>query len=81
MVIILCSALAAGCFSRGDVNHSTAWYDRMRGKIALDHGIRLKTALLDRPVGDRYVNRELWETAKRPLTHEQTTLFARNGMR
>ena len=39
------------------------------------------TRLIDQPAGSSYLNGRLWEDAHNPLTHEQTTLLAVNGIR
>jgi len=48
-----------------------------------EHETRLgfHTRLVDQPAGSAYLNAGLWIDAIDPLTHEQTTLLALNGLR
>ncbi len=39
------------------------------------------TRLIDQPAGSLYLNGGLWDDAHNPLSHEQTTLLAVNGLR
>ena len=44
-------------------------------------GFVLRTTLLDRPAGDEYLARGLWDAATQPLPHELAARLSRNGVR
>ena len=44
-------------------------------------GFMLRTTLIDRPAGDEYLARGLWDSATQPLPHELAARLARNGVR
>ena len=54
-------------------------WDQVRGGSA--PGLVLRTALVDRPAGDGYLNAGLWAAASRPLPHETAALLGHNGIR
>jgi len=70
-----------GCFFRKSDQRASGWLDQMRGLATPEGTIALRTVLIERPVGDRYLAHDLWTTAHKPLTHEHSTLLARNGVR
>jgi hypothetical protein len=85
-----CVALAAflvlstaGCTTDGR-SHSTAWYTTLpgfRGPTGPDV-VQLEWGLIERPVGDRYLNEELWALANEqvvPLERKDT--LENNGLR
>jgi hypothetical protein len=82
--LLLALALApalAGCFFRKSEQRASGWLDDMRRAAAPAGTIGLRTVLVERPVGDRYLSHGLWADAHKPLSHEHTTLLARNGVR
>ncbi|OWK44344.1 hypothetical protein [Fimbriiglobus ruber] len=74
---------ARGCISSKSESRSAGgWWDQFRAITGgPDGGMHLKTALIDRPAGDPYLNKGLWEAVGRPLPHELTTRLAQNGLR
>jgi hypothetical protein len=75
-LLLLC---VVGCFPKADNLRPAAIWDRMRG--AEPDGYIVRSVLLDRPIGDAYLNRDIWSTAARPVPHELATLLAQNGLR
>jgi hypothetical protein len=80
LALALVPALA-GCFFRKSEQRASEWLDRMRAAATPEGTIALRTVLIERPVGDRYLAHDLWAAANKPLTHEHATLLARNGVR
>ncbi|MGL6073957.1 MAG: hypothetical protein ACRC8S_07335 [Fimbriiglobus sp.] len=77
--VALLVVTGVGCFSTPAKLRPQAIWDQMRGKTTEAHVVR--SMLLDRPVGDAYLTRDIWTSAARPLPHELTTLLAHNGLR
>jgi hypothetical protein len=84
--LVLVCALVAGCLStRSDVNVSN--YEQGEGTPASGDavGIDLYVAVAERPVGDRYLNRGLWEFAdeQTPFEHDldRKSQIDQNGFR
>ncbi len=76
--VVVLIATVAGCLPRvSDIRPAGLW-DRMRGNT---DGFVVRSVLIDQPVGDAYLNKQLWATAGRPLPHELSTLLAQNGLR
>lgn len=43
--------------------------------------LEFHTRLIDQPAGSDYLNRGVWDSTTSPITHQQTTLLAVNGLR
>jgi hypothetical protein len=80
LLVLVCAA-ATGCLFRGPDSRSAGWFDRVRGLTGVESGLTLRTVLIERPAGDPYLSRGLWESAGKPVPHELSTLLARNGLR
>ena len=78
LLVLVCAA-ATGCLFRGSDSRSAGWYDRVRAMTG--SGPAIRTVLIERPAGDPFLSRGLWASAGKPLTHEQSALLARNGLR
>ncbi|HVK18271.1 MAG TPA: hypothetical protein VM533_15120 [Fimbriiglobus sp.] len=78
LMVLVCAA-ATGCLFRGSDARSAGWYDRVRSMTG--SGLAVRTVLIERPAGDPYLSRDLWASAGKPLSHEQSALLARNGLR
>jgi hypothetical protein len=79
----LLAGLLAGCTS-GSAVKSTSWLDRFRKGTVLQGPdvVVLEVALIQRPVGDRYLNAELWETAdEQVIALESRAQLEDNGFR
>ncbi len=61
LLLGLLAACLAGC-TTGEVAHSTSWLARLRpfGAPTGADVVQIDVALLERPLGDRYINRDLW---------------------
>jgi len=74
LVLALLCGMAAGC-TQPQSARSTSWFERLR---AADFGkdvIQLDVALLERPIGDAFLDRELWK-----YTDEQTVALDRKAV-
>ena len=78
----LLAALAAGCAA--PTAHTTGWWERMRpfqGPTGPDV-VQMDVALLERPVGDPYVNHGLWASAdEQVVALERKAVLEDNGLR
>lgn len=73
---------AAGCAAQEQSALSSSWLQRMRQQ-AIDgpHAI-LDVALIERPAGDRYINRELWDSIDELVVDlDRRTSLDDNGLR
>jgi hypothetical protein len=84
--ILTCAVLAgllAGCLNANSVRPKH-WFDRLRpfsGPAGPDV-IVMDVAILECPLGDRYVNEELWtRTDEQVVELERKALLAENGLR
>jgi hypothetical protein len=55
-------------------------FDRVFGRAAVD-GLFVESVLFERPVGDSFLDRELWSRARTPLPPETEAILAENGLR
>ncbi len=83
--IVGCAACAAavGCFTRPDrppVN-SGGPVVRSLAPVVQTEGVVLESVILERPVGDRFLNRDLWADALPVGTQEARVLFSENGLK
>jgi hypothetical protein len=79
LVCVAAAAVAAGgCLFHGADPRSTGW---LRGLSGGESGLAVRTVLIDRPAGDSYLSRGLWDSAGKPVRHELAVLLAQNGLR
>ena len=79
----LCGYLLAGC-AGGVTVQSSAFLDSLRASQGLTGAdvIQVDAALIESPVGDRYLNEDLWTVADdQVLTLERKALLEDNGFR
>lgn len=79
---LLC-VLLAGCLSH-ETAHKAAWLERLRPFQGPDVAdvVVMDVALLERPVGDHYLNADLWDLADEQVVPlEQKSLLEENGFR
>jgi hypothetical protein len=76
---VLCAA-AAGCLTRGD-RPSGESIARSLAPVTPLEGVYLESVLLERPLGDPFLDRELWEAALPVGSQESRVLLAENGLR
>src|SRR5438552_11964646 len=77
-MILVCAA--AGCLTRSDRPSGAAVARSLAPAVAVE-GVYLESVILERPVGDRFLDRDLWAStlpAGGPETH---TLLSENGLR
>src|SRR5262249_31000495 len=79
----LLTALLAGC-ATGKVPHAVTWLDHLRpfqGPTGPDV-VSMQVALIERPVGDPYLNHELWAGAdEQAIPLERKVVLEDNGLR
>jgi hypothetical protein len=77
--IVVCAAVA-GCLSRGDRPAGTS-VARSLGPAAPAEGVYLESVILERPLGDRFLDRDLWADALPVGGPETRALLDENGLR
>jgi hypothetical protein len=79
----LLAGLLAGC-SSGPPVHTTNWLDRLlspAGPVG-SYAVQLDFALIERPLGDGYLNQDLWVAAdEQVIALEKRALLEGNGIR
>jgi hypothetical protein len=79
--LALVVGFAAGCIEPQPVR-STSWSDRLRTSTFGKDIVQLDVALLERPVGDPFLNKELWNyTDEQTVPPEQKATLDDNGFR
>src|SRR5262249_8842816 len=79
----LLAVLLAGC-AEGSSAHSTSWFDGLR-PFRVPSGsdlVNLEVVLLERPVGDPYINEDIWSYAdEQAVALERKAVLQDNGFR
>src|SRR5262245_32692148 len=76
----LLAGLLAGCAAPPAVP-TTSWLNPFQGPTG-DKVVQMDVAVLERPLGDAYVNRELWDLAdEQALPYERKAALQDNGFR
>lgn len=83
LAVMLMAGLLVGC-SANETVRSTSWLSRLRplqGPPAAN-AVLVEVALIERPVGDPYLNRQLWELAdEQSVPLERKAIIQDNGFR
>ena len=79
-VIVVCAVTAAGCLTRAE-RPSAAAVVRSLAPVVPAEGVYLESVILERPVGDRFLDRDLWAETLPVGTQEARTLLSENGLR
>src|SRR6516164_6238830 len=79
---LLLLGCAVGCTLPAHVR-GPSWIDRLRAGTAVDpNTVLVETALIERPLGDSYINRELWQdTDELVVGLERREALQANGLR
>jgi hypothetical protein len=77
--IVVCAALA-GCVTRS-ARPPVASIARSLAPAAAVEGVYLESVLLERPVGDKFLDRDLWAAALPVGSQEARVLLSENGLR
>lgn len=77
-VIVACAA--GGCLTRGERPPAAA-VARSFAPVQQTEGVYLETVMLERPVGDSFLDRELWAAALPVGSPETRVLLSENGLR
>lgn len=80
LAIVLACAAAGGCLTRGERGplNSVA---RSLAPVQHTEGIYLESVILERPLGDRFLDRDLWAAALPVGSPETRVLLSENGLR
>jgi hypothetical protein len=76
---VICAA-AAGCLTRAD-RPSGAAVARSLAPVVPVEGVYLESVILERPAGDRFLDRDLWADVLPVGTQEGRALLTENGLR
>jgi hypothetical protein len=77
--IVICAA-AAGCITRTE-RPPTESIVRSLAPIVPVEGVYLESVILERPLGDRFLDRDLWAASLPVGSQETRTLLSENGLR
>lgn len=84
LLLGLLTCLLGGCLTEQPLHPPSSWMERLR----LGQGpgrpdvVVMEVALLERPVGDEYINKELWAlTDEQTIPLERKSLLEDNGLR
>jgi hypothetical protein len=81
LVMTLLCGLAAGC-TEPQTTHSTSWFERLSAPSLGKDIIRLDVALLERRLGDPFLDKELWScTDLQTVPLDQKAVLDDNGFR
>ena len=75
--VVVCAAAAAGCLSRSGGSTRA----RSLGPTPPAEGLFVQSLLIEQPVGDPFLNRELWAAGLPATLSESDALLAENGLR
>src|SRR5688572_4364461 len=79
--IVVCAAVVGGgCLTRA-ARPTTESVARSLAPVVAIEGIYLESVILERPLGDRFLDRELWSEALPVGSQETRTLLSENGLR
>jgi hypothetical protein len=81
LLIAGCAACACGCVTRGERAPASAAALRALDPVVGTNGIYLESVLIDRPLGDAFLDRDLWAAAVPVGSAESSALLAENGLR
>ncbi|MCI0703353.1 MAG: hypothetical protein L0241_19920 [Planctomycetia bacterium] len=79
-VIVCCALSAAGCLFRSDRPAGTSTANAL-APIQPTEGVYVESVILERPVGDPFLDRDLWKDTLPVGSPETLALFAENGLR
>jgi hypothetical protein len=83
LVLLLGTGLLAGC-AGGEAARTTAWRNRLRPPQGPPPSnlVLMEVALIEQPVGDPYVNQQLWDLAdEQVVSLERKPVLQDNGLR
>ena len=79
LTIVLCAA-SAGCFDR-PARPPVESVVRSLAPVVPVEGVYLESVILERPLGDRFLDRDLWNAVEPVGSQEVRTLLSENGLR
>ncbi len=80
VIVVTCAATAGGCLPRGD-RPALGPVARSLAPVQQVEGVYLESVILERPVGDRFLDRDLWAAAQPVGSPEARVLLGENGLR
>lgn len=78
--VFLAACAAGGCLTRGE-RPGLAAVARSFAPVQQTEGVYLETVILERPVGDRFLDRDLWASTLPVGSPETHVLLSENGLR
>jgi hypothetical protein len=78
--IVVCAALAGGCITRTP-RPPVESVARSLAPVVPVEGVYLESVILERPLGDRFLDRDLWAGALPVGSQETQALLSENGLR
>lgn len=81
LLIAGCAACACGCVTRTERAPASAAALRALDPVVGTNGIYLESVLIERPLGDAFLDRDLWAAGVPVGTPEGAALLAENGLR
>jgi hypothetical protein len=79
-VIVVCAAVSGGCVTP-PVRPTAESVARSLAPVVPVEGIYVESVILERPLGDRFLDRELWADALPVGSQETRALLSENGLR
>ena len=76
---VVAALVAAGCRGRGE--RAASAVARSFAPVQQTEGVYLETVILERPVGDRFLDRDLWAATQPVGSPETKVLLSENGLR
>ncbi len=80
VIVIACATAPSGCLTRAE-QPSLASVARSLAPVQQVEGIQLESIILERPIGDRFLDRELWDSTLPVGSPEMQVLLSENGLR
>ncbi len=80
VIVVTCAAVAGGCLTRNE-RPSLGAVARSIAPVQQVEGVYLESVILERPVGDRFLDRDLWASTLDVGTPEMQVRLSENGLR
>src|SRR4051812_33196160 len=80
VIVVLCAVIGAGCFPRSH-RPVAPRLDKSLSPILAADGLFVESVLLERPLGDSFLDRDVWLKGLPVGQAETTALLAENGLR
>ncbi len=81
VIAVTCAVTASGCLTRSGDRPALAAVARSLAPVQQAEGVYLESVILERPVGDRFLDRDLWAVTQPVGTPEMQVRLSENGLR